>query len=280
MRTGPFSNDQVIRLLTQYFVPVWLSSDEYGCSLGEADRAEWKRIADGQIMVYVIAPGGSVPAKMSVTKALDTENNLLPMLRKVVQEQKLKPRDAAAIRASASSPPTPTCRTEGGLMFHVFTAGGRDSRHADEWVELASAEWSAFAPPAKASVGFSWTVSRKAVDKLYRHFYPAVCNYKAENSKIEKAALTATVIAVSGSEVRLVLRGRLQMRHDVTDVKDQYPGYVIGDFVGVARYDRTQRTLTAFQLASESARYQTFWKGTPGGGPMAIAVELVNPVKP
>jgi hypothetical protein len=165
-------------------------------------------------------------------------------------------------------------------MFHVFTAGGRDRRRADEWVELAPAEWSGLAPPDKAAAGTSWEVPRKATDALYRHFYPAVCNYKAENGKIEKAALTATVVTVSGQEVRLVLRGRLQMRHDVTDAKDQFPAYVIAELVGVARYDRTRRTLTAFQLASENAYYRTYWKGTPGGGPMAIAVELAAPTAP
>ena len=80
MRTGPFSDDRVIALLRRYFVPVWLSSDEYGQPLDPADRAEWKRIARGNIMVYLIASDGTVLDRMAVTQALQTERNLLPML--------------------------------------------------------------------------------------------------------------------------------------------------------------------------------------------------------
>src|SRR5262249_4050578 len=149
MRTGPFSDDRVIALLRRYFVPVWLSSDEYGQPLDPADRAEWKRMARGNIMVYLIARDGTVLERMAVTQALQTERNLLPMLEKVVKDRKVKPRAADAIRATAAPVrPVPGPKKKNGLVLHVWTNGGHDQRTADEWVELAPTEWAALAPPA------------------------------------------------------------------------------------------------------------------------------------
>jgi hypothetical protein len=276
MRTSSFSHEHVIRMLSRYFIPVWSSSDNYDGTLGAADLAEWNRIQRGRIMIYLIAPDGTVFDRMNVTEALQTEKNLIPMLERAIKNRKLKPRDPAAVRASAVSQVRPPRRKDqNGLLFHVSTFGGHDPRRGEDYVELAPAEWSALVPPARARAGTSWRVPKKVADRLYRYCYPAVCNYWADHSKVRAGSLTATVVASKGKQVRIALRGVLALEHDVTD-NGTFPARVSAELIGLATYDRQKRTLTRFQLAAERATYRKAWQGKATEGAMAIAVELVR----
>src|SRR5437588_751767 len=123
MRVSSLSDKRVLRLVSRYFVPAWLSRDHY--QLGpapEAERREMERIdrdrqkrglVGGNVCVFVVAADGAVLATLPVPRASNPDN-LVPVLEQVVEGQHLRPRDPAAARASAAPPRPPIrARAEG-----------------------------------------------------------------------------------------------------------------------------------------------------------------------
>src|SRR5262249_32443479 len=202
-----FSHSQVVSLLSQYFVPVWLSNDDYArprktqAEIDEVRRIKTatarKGLVNGNVNVYLIDPEGDIIDTMGVAKALEP-GNLLPMLRKVVQAKQLQPRDPKAVRASAHPVlPAPDPQTERGLVLHVWTRflppGETEKGSTDDFVELTAEEWAGFVPAGNVKPGSSWEVPRKVADQVSQYFYPAVCHYDAKASKVRGGTLTATV---------------------------------------------------------------------------------------
>ncbi len=278
MRTSSFSNEQVIELISKYFVPVWLSVDDYGTQKSEADLAEWKQIQKrgkaGNIYVYIVAPDGGVIDKLGVAQALKPDEYLLPLLHKLIQEQALKPRDLKAVRASAADlDAVPRPRTEDGIMLRLWAHGERG--RAEEWLELTAAEAAAFVPAANTTEGITWTIAGTTAERLYKHFYPPVGNYKAENSKVLNSALTAKVVGVSAQEFRMLLDGELEMQHNAS-CDNSMPAHVKMKVFGVLRYDRVRGRLTALQLTTDQGLHTWYWQGKPAHSRMDITVEMVQ----
>lgn len=273
MRTSSFSNPQVIDVLTRYFVPVWLSTDEYGTAPTDADRAEWQRIQKtahgGNIYVYLVSPDGRNIGQLGVTEALHAEEQLLPLLRKAIDAEKVKPRDAADIPKPREVLPKPAAGD--GLALHLWTQGERG--RADEWIVLAAADAAAFAPPAKTTAGATWQIPRATVDHLFRYFYPPIGNYPVTASEVHQGTLTATAVAVSATEVRLVFTGALVLRHDAAS-NGTMPARMESNVIGVGRYDRNRKTWTMLQLATDGAQHIWYWQGKPSRNRMGVAVEL------
>src|SRR5450755_2651063 len=116
MRVSSLSDDKVIDLLTKYFIPVWVSRDHYQLAApSDSEQDELQRIdrdrahrglEGGTVCVYVLAPDGAVSATMKVHNAWKPES-LVPFLQKVVDDQKLEPRSADAVRATTAAPRPP-----------------------------------------------------------------------------------------------------------------------------------------------------------------------------
>src|SRR5919197_3548626 len=99
MRASSLSNEKVISLLNRYFVPVYVSNEDYaeGGSAPAGEKAEKDRIyretlkaglSAGTVHAYVLAPDGRVLDSLHVAVAAKTDR-LLAMLERAVA--KLKP---------------------------------------------------------------------------------------------------------------------------------------------------------------------------------------------
>src|SRR4051795_13470778 len=131
MRVSSLSDERVIGLLTRYFIPAWVSRDHYqlggpsGAERDEVLRIDRERrrrgFKGGTVCVYILAHDGSLLATLPVQQAHLPEN-LVPFLKKIVEDGRLTPRSPDAVRASAAPPPAPARATmKGGLLIGVWT---------------------------------------------------------------------------------------------------------------------------------------------------------------
>ena len=283
LRASSLSHPEVVRLVSRYFVPVWLSRDDYALNKkSKAEAAEWQRIhttagrlglSNGNVSVYLLDPDGTPLASMVVTKALATDN-LITMLRKVIDAQHYQPRKPEAIAATRRPAPGPfTPRTPGGLVVHVWTrflTGETEKGLGEDWVELAPADWAELVPAANAQMGTTWQVSRKVADRLYQYCYPPLCEYNASSSKVRAAMLTACVSAASAQEIQVSLHGTLELDHSRDGVND---GQVRARLIGLVTYDPGRKVVTSLRLASEQATFVWHWKGQANPSRIAIGME-------
>ncbi len=292
MRASSLSNSEVLDLLSRYFVPVLYSVDDYEqAKKNKAAADEWDRIrqlaerrglARGTVCVYLVAPGGGVLDSMLVDQAMKPAA-LVPMLKRVIEAEKLQPRDPETI-ASAHAARLPKDGSDrGGRRLNIWTRnlGANASLGASQdRLELTAAEWAGFLPDSEIRRGISWKVSQQLIDKLYPYFFPPIQNYDSRNSTILKASLNANATDVSPKQVRLSLRGKLEMDHPLRPVEKPlaFPaktnGRVTATAVGSALFDREKRTVRAFQMVSEEADYLWHWQGNPVQWPFVLAAEL------
>jgi hypothetical protein len=285
MRVSSLSDERVVRLLSRYFVPAWVSRDSYQQdNVSRTEKAELDRIdrerarrklPGGTVCVFVLAADGSVLATLPVQQAWKADN-LLPFLQRIVTELKVKPRQREALEASAappSAPPRP--KTEGGRVFAIYTrsnASGPNRGLSHDHVELPPAEWRRLLPPESSRAGASFSVPDEVAGKLLRYAYPPLPHYDARESKVVRVRLTGTVESVEGEEVRVQLQGSLELLYPAEGKPTD--GRVQAKLVGMIRCDRRNRTLTAFGLVSDAAEYVWHWEGKANPVPMALAVEL------
>ena len=283
MRASSLSDKRVIDMISRYFVPVWLSRDNYQKDpRSKAEAAEIHRIdvdkqkrglKGGTVCVYLIAPDGAVRATMPVQQAYKADN-LLPFLKEFIEKEKLEPRDAEAVQASAAKRKTVQPQSKGGLVLHVRTKneGPRaDYGTGEDWVELTADEWKSFVPKADARTGDSQKVAEKVVDKLFKHFYPPAANWKVADGTLVSRSLTATALSVSDKEVRVSLRGSVELSHPFGGANS--PGTITAKLVGVLRYDPKQKDVTSFVMASEEAKFIWKWQDNPQTEKIVIVVE-------
>jgi hypothetical protein len=283
MRVSSLSDERVIRLLTQYFVPVWVSRDHY--QLGPPSQAEQEELLrldrdrrrrglkGGTVSVFLIAPDGTVAASQPVQLAYQPEH-LLPFLKKYIETEGFRPRDPAAVRASAAPRPRLPARTAGGLLLTVrtrFDDQGPNRGVGRDRVELAPAEWAALLPAGDARPGSSWPVPRKVTDRFFRLFYPPLPHWDAQDSKVVSGSLTATAVAVSARAVRVKLAGTVELAYPYTGQATD--GRVKARLVGALRYDPARRTISSLVLVSDEAGYVWYWENKPQPRAMRIAVE-------
>lgn len=283
MRVSSLSNDRVIELVSQYFVPVWVSRDSYQlgprvkeeqAELSRVDHERQKRgLEGGAVCVYILAPDGSLKATLPVQRA-SKPAILIPFLEKLVKAEGYPLRQAEAVRASTAPKRTVRQPKKDGLVLHVRT---RYTEHrtnygvSQDWAELSAEEWKAFVPAADVRAGGSWEVPGKVADKLFRYFYPPGPDWRVANSTILDRKLTATAVTISDREVKVALRGTLELSHPF-GVGTQ--GRVRAKLTGVLTYDPARKAITSFLMASEEAEFAWTWKGKPNPEKMAIAVEL------
>src|SRR4051812_340590 len=101
MRAGPLSNTNVIGVLNNYFVPVYVVNEDYarkGSALPE-EKAELQRIfkegydakkSVGTVHVYILGADGHLRDSLHVAEAAKA-NVLAATLRKTIDELKVRP---------------------------------------------------------------------------------------------------------------------------------------------------------------------------------------------
>jgi len=284
MRVSSLSDERVIRLISKYFVPVWVSRDNYQLDPRNKDeQAELERIdaerhkrglEGGTVCVFVLDAGGDVLATQRVQLAYKPEN-LVHFLEKLIADKKLTPRDAEAVRATTAQPAAIKPKTEGGRLVHVWTRcdqKGVNNGLSHDRVELTAAECKTFAPAADARTGATWTIPERVAHKLFQYCYPPGPHWKAKDSKVRSGTMKATLVELSAKEARIKLDGEMELSFPYTGKPTD--GRVTARFVGVVHQDVKKQTLTSLALVAEQADYVWYWQGKPQPIQMRIAMEM------
>jgi hypothetical protein len=284
MRASSLSDDRVIRILTRSFVAAWSSNDDYAMSpKDQAEKDELRRVRQeatrlglkhGQVCVFLIRPDGTPFDAMIVDQAMEPEN-LLPMLQHAEGRLRPRPRTAQEIRAlGPPRRPAPAATVPGGLPLHVSTRflppADSEMGAGEDWIELKPDEWSAFPPPARASVGSKWTVPPTVADRIFRYSFPPVRTYSPDEGAIRSSSLTASLASASATTLVVELRGTFVLDHSRDGVLD---GRVGANLVGVLTYDRTRKVVTSLRMASGTAIYTWHARGETRREPLGIVIE-------
>jgi hypothetical protein len=264
MRAGPLSNTNVIGLLNQYFVPVYVVNEDYaqkGPAAAE-EKLELRRIfkeghtakkSVGSVHVYVLDSHGKLIDSLHVAEAAKPKV-LTAMLQKTVDNLKLRPGQPVAKVQPQSAPPA--CE-EGFLLLHLVSRSV-DGRGAwtdfpvENWIVLTTADQKALlADPPDA----------EALKKVLTHFYPATENNNVNKNRFEHLSATT-----KGGDSRKLLSGNFKMAHSFYHKEDGK--MVEADFIGFADYDAATGRITKLQLTTRDARYN--------GGKFAVAVRSLK----
>jgi hypothetical protein len=285
MRASSLSNKDVTELLSSYFVPVWLSTDDFELAPKDSKETEMylryrkqakaQGLSAGNVQVYIIMPDGTLRTTLHVAKAMQPEK-LRSLLAKTVEECVLEPRPTGA---QGSAKMRPRRRTEGkeGVEFHIMTRylGPRAaSGLAEAWVPVTAAECAQFVP-RELRKDLSWSLPAETTSKIYRQFFPPMPNYKPDGSKVEESSLTATVAALDGNRALIRLRGTVRLKHSMA-VKDG-DGDIRARISGYALVDGKARTLQELALVTDDAEFVWHWQGKPQPSKMIACVEYDAP---
>jgi hypothetical protein len=274
MRAGPLSNTNIIALLNQHFVPVYVVNEDYA-KRGPApaeEKAELQRIfkegyaakkSVGSVHVYILNPEGRLIDSMHVAEAAKSRN-LEALLRKTVADLRLRPGDPVAKVRSQSA--APTCDSD-SLVLHLVSRS-LDGRGAwtefpvENWIVLSPAEQKALLPPGSLERGASWTPDPEVLKKLLTHFYPATENNDVKKNRFDQLSVSASVIELNDGTARARLSGTFKMAHDFYHKEDGKA--VEAEFVGFAKINTSDRRLLNLQITTRNASYN--------GGKFAVAL--------
>jgi hypothetical protein len=270
MRAGPLSKPNVIENLNRFFVPVYVSMEDYadqGSASGE-EKAEYRRIyreaaaaklSVGSVHAYVLSPDGHPIDSLHVAKAAQGDN-LNQMLDAAVT--RLKPTRGEPLVKPAAQAACPLKPDDGSLSLHVVaqaqgTNPADGSWHAfpgEDWVVLSHEDAATLLPPAGPRVGDSWDVDHAMVGKVLTHFYPQTENNAVSTNRIDRQELKATVVSLEGGHARARLKGTLRMKHTFYPHRED-TNFVDAALVGYVDFDLTTRCVLSFNLVTENATY-------------------------
>jgi hypothetical protein len=271
----------VISLLNRYFVPVYLSNEDYskdGPAPAE-DKAERDRIfrealkaklSTGTVHVYILDPDGHPIDSQHVAVASKVEK-LTEMLERTVEKLKLEDGKPLVKPVTQSVAPRPDADV---LVLHLTAR--TLTRKADEWLpvkpalgETRSSGWGAFAvedwivlkkdecskllPEGDVTAGKSWDLDKQVAAKVLKHFYPSTENNDVAKNRIDEQQLRATVLSVKDGVVRARVDGGLKMKHAFYHKDDD--NFVDATIVGILDYDPATKKIRSLQLASDKATY-------------------------
>lgn len=275
MRVSSLSDKRVIRLISDHFVPVWVSRDNYQLpDAGKGDKAflakvdasrRAKKLESGSVCVYIANHEGEVVATLPVGRACKPEL-LRPFLDKLLPDERPPARKVVAI---AEKPKGVKQRTF--LVRTRFDDPGVNRGTSRDRVELTAAEAATFVPP-KAEVGTRWKIEAATAEKLLRHAYPPLPYWEAKLARVRKAELTARVVSIDGDKATLRLEGDLDLVYPYKGTPTD--GKVTATLAAVAEVDVRARELKSFTLASKEGRYVWFWEGKSQPKKIAFVVEL------
>lgn len=294
MRAGSLSNATVINLLNRYYVPVYISNEDY-TEAGKAtpeEKRELRRIFQegyaakmsvGTVHVYLLNPQGHLIATMHVAQAWKPDA-LIPMLQQAVQQLGTPPGDPV-IKPTLQGPPQ--CDPD-SLLLHLtarylqrkgddyaLIEGGSDwsAFPSEDWISLRREEWTQLLPPAGARIGRSWEIDPKLVSTLLLHFYPPTENWDLATNQIDEQSLTATVISNDGSRVRVKLTGHFKMKHPFYHKDDDR--FVEASIYGFVEADPVKNRIRSLEIVTDQADY----RGSGSDLPYGVAVSSMPATK-
>jgi hypothetical protein len=273
MRAGPLSSPKVIELLNSYFVPVYVSNEDYRDepAVSAAEKAERDRVfrearkaelSVGTVHVYILSPDGEPIDSLHVANAAKTAT-LVEKLQAAVDHLKTPPGSTVGrIRSQAVRPDV----ADGSLVLHLTArsqkpGGAWAEFPAENWLQLSSGDQQKLLPKDNV-IGDTWEPDQKVAKKLLLHFYPATENNDVRKNEIEEQSLTARVISKQNGVSLARLDGHLRMRHDFYHKQD---GRVVDAILtGYMEFDPEKRSITMFRLVTDQASY--------GSGTFGIAL--------
>jgi len=278
MRTGPFSNKKVVELLNAYYVPVYISNEDFRGKGGAPaeERKELHRIFQeghkaklsvGTVHAYILSPEGRTVDSLHVAEAAKVER-FIAML-----EANARKFEVPAGKPVVKPVPQSTVAEkapEGSLVLHLvarsISGGGWGGVPGENWIVYAREEVGKFLPSGKAAVGTTWEIDKRAATKLLTHFYPETENNDVSKNRIDEISLKATVVSIDRGTVTARLEGRLKMKHPFYH-KDE-DRFVNATMVGFIEFDSGNRSVKSFRLVTDKATY--------GTGAFAVAVRSVD----
>jgi hypothetical protein len=274
MRTGPFSNADVIHRLNAYFVPVYAVNEDYrkGGAAPEAEQAEYQRIyrealdkkfSTGTVHVYVLNPKGEVIGTRHVADAAKTKELIAFLDEKVFKLGSKPPPRTPIVEPKAQS--VAPKHEKGSLVLHLAArglgGGGSWDGTGENWIVYTPDEATALLP-ANAEVGMTWDLDAKLAARLLVHVYPVTENNDPKKNEIREQSLKGKVISVKDGIALARLDGRLVMRHDFYHKPDG--NIVETGLVGYVEFGPRTRTIGSLRLVTDGATY--------GGGKFGVAV--------
>jgi hypothetical protein len=214
MRASSLSNDKVIELLNHFFIPVYLSNEDFakgGCAPPD-ERKELQRIfretldarrSAGSVHAYLMGPDGKAYDSMHVANAAKVEK-LLAMLESAVAHYQLAAGRTLFPPGEQSKSPK---AAPGSLVLHLVARN-------------------------VVKQGTAWQLDAELAAKLLVHFYPTTENNDVKKNKILKQDLNAKVVSHKDGVARAQLTGQLKMEHwfyhkaDGNVVDTQLAGYL------------------------------------------------------
>lgn len=272
MRAGPLSDDRIIKLLNESFVPVFTSNEDY---FGPNPRVPAEEIAAlrqvheqgyaakksvGTVHVYLLRPNENLWETSHVAEAAANEK-LLTLLRKAVAELKPKQGGALIPPRNVSQPKVPS---PGGRAIHVTAR--RESRGSwgefpsENWPVLDEKEWTALSQiPADKKPGDSWEIQRATAHKLLSHFHPQTedCD-DTERNRVDHLELRAILIKpdLAKLEGRLVMKRTFYPnKEDDRFVRADLEGYIKGNNFRLVSKEGTTYGQEKFHAAATSQGY-------------------------
>jgi hypothetical protein len=276
MRTGPFAQDNVIRLLNNYYVPYYVADEDFAGSgkLTPDEKAEIRRIVGeaheakmrvGDVCVYITGPDGKILDGLKVPQLYTPPQNTIDLLQRNIDKLKVKEGKPLVKPTPQSVPPKVEADV---LVLHVAAREdnqkqGWQGYPAENWLTFPKAEWSKFLPPASAK---SYEVDAGVAKKLLTHFYPGTEDThsdQVDRNVIETATIRAKVLSSS----QIQLEGTLKM------ARPFYPGHpehqpvpVEATVLGLMEVDGAR--IKGFKMATEKASF-----GKKGFGAAAWTVK-------
>lgn len=291
MRAVSLSNTQVISLLNRYFVPVFVSNEDYresGCASAE-ERAELRRIhregyaaglSVGTVHAFVLAPDGHLLDSMHTVQVSKPEL-LVAMLERAAKKLGTPP-GGPVVKPEPPAPPACAAgelrlhlvarylERRGGELLPVENAGGNWSAlPGEDWIMLGREQWKRLLPPGEVRVGASWTIDPKVAGALLAHFYPPTENNDLATNRIERATLSATLVSVTGHTARARLEGSLRMRHPFYHKEDANEAHAT--VAGYVDLDVAAKTIQRMAVATTEATYGSAHQELPYGVALTAA---------
>ena len=288
MRAGPLSDLQTIQLLNSYFVPVYVSSEDYGRNSAkspaevEAYRGIRKEASeegrhDGTVCVYLVSPDGDCFDSLTVGKATDIPR-LRQMLQAAIAKFQVTPGETLVAPTPQNKAPEPP---EGGILVYSVSRGSVNAVSAgwipgEDWIPLEGTEWRSLLPSDDAKVGDTWAIDRAIAEKLLTHMHPPTRLFRFEDHRepegphghrIEKMSLEGKVLARQGSVLRIRYDGHVQIKRTDRAFRPDENRAVSG-VVGFAEFDLSNREFRSLQLISSEGQYD--------GVDFRVAMKLVD----
>lgn len=280
MRAGPLSHAKVISLLNSYFVPVFISNEDYDDkgTAPPAEKTERSRIFQeaakahlsvGTVHVYVLTSDGHPFDSLHIATATKTER-LVELLERTIQRLKVAPGKPLIKPIPQSVAPK---SKPGSLILHL-TARSLDGRGSwgefpvENWLLLERAQWTKFLPAGEAEVGSSWDIEPDVAARLLKYFYPATENNDPAKNRIQQQSLKATMVSLTGGRggvARARLQGSLKMKHSFYHRDDDK--VVEATFVGFVDFEPGKRRIRSLRMVTDKATYN--------GGTFGVAVRSV-----